>query len=118
MSFKSANSGRSSSSDSKVKMLSPRLALAIDTKGSKQAKERMAFERKSLSRLDRPPISSTTSSSVSMTKADQTSRVESSSFVSNNRELKVQSEGKSSTSKSTVNLSRKPVEIPITAGMT
>ncbi|XP_024020786.1 uncharacterized protein LOC21402590 isoform X4 [Morus notabilis] len=115
MSFKSANSGRSSSSDSKVKMLSPRLALAIDTKGSKQAKERMAFERKSLSRLDRPPINSTTSSSVSTPKADQTSRVESSSFVSNNRELKVQSEGKSSTSKSTVNLSRKPVEIPITA---
>lgn len=117
MSFKSVNSGRSSSSDSKVKMLSPRLALAIDAKGSKQAKERTAFERKTLTRLDRPPISSTTSSSVSAPKVDQTSRLESTSFISNNRDLKVQSEGKSSTSKSTVNLARKPVEVPITTGI-
>lgn len=114
MSFKSVNSGRSSSLDSKVKMLSPRLALAIDAKGPKQAKERTAFERKTLTRLDRPPISSTTSSSVSTPKVDQTSRLESTSFISNNRDSKVQSEGKSSTSKSIVNLARKPVEVPIT----
>ncbi|PON49500.1 Zinc finger, FYVE/PHD-type [Trema orientale] len=87
MSFKSANPGRF---DSKVKMLSPRFAQAVDLKGLKQAKERTAFERRSLSKLDRPLVSSTTSSTVSTPKADQASRVESSllSFANNNRDSK------------------------------
>ncbi|XP_030501256.2 ASI1-immunoprecipitated protein 2 isoform X2 [Cannabis sativa] len=117
MSFKSTNTGRSSAGDSKVKMLSPRFAPAVDIKGSKQVRERPTFERKHLSRLDRPPVCSTTSSTVSTPKADQASRVESSliSFASNNRDLKVQSEGKSSTSKSIGNLARKPVETPVSS---
>ncbi|XP_062119700.1 protein PARALOG OF AIPP2-like isoform X2 [Humulus lupulus] len=117
MSFKSTNMGRSSAADSKVKMLSPRFVPPVDLKGSKQVRERPAFERKHLSRLDRPPVSSTTSSTPSTPKSDQASRVESSllSFASNNRDSKVHSEGKSSTSKLTGNLARKPVETPVSS---
>ena len=119
MSFKSPNSGRLGASDSKVKMLSPRYIHTVDLKGLKQTKERTAFERKSLSKLDRPPVSSTTSSTVSTPKAEQASRVDSSllSLASNNRDSRVQSEGKSSTSKLTGNPARKPVETPGTSGM-
>lgn len=119
MSFKSANASRLSASDSKVKMLSPRFTHPVDLKGLKQGKDRTAFERKSLSKLDRPPVISTTSSTVSTPKADQASRVESNllSSASNNRDSKVHSEGKLSTSKSNGNLARKPVETPVTSGM-
>ncbi|XP_060675600.1 protein PARALOG OF AIPP2 isoform X6 [Ziziphus jujuba] len=118
MSFKSVNSSRSNVSDSKVKIISPKFSNVVDLKGLKQAKERNAFERKNLSKLDRPPVSSTTASSTASTlKADQASRVESSlvSHVSNNRDLKVvQCEGKPNIStKSTSNLARKTLETPI-----
>nr|XP_048325913.1 uncharacterized protein LOC107414804 isoform X9 [Ziziphus jujuba var. spinosa] len=118
MSFKSVNSSRSNVSDSKVKIISPKFSNVVDLKGLKQAKERNAFDRKNLSKLDRPPVSSTTASSTASTpKADQASRVESSlvSHVSNNRDLKVvQCEGKPNIStKSTSNLARKTLETPI-----
>ncbi|CAI9785545.1 unnamed protein product [Fraxinus pennsylvanica] len=53
MSFKSTNSGRS---ESKVKMISPRVT---DVQDMKQRKERSSFERKSSSKSERPLISST-----------------------------------------------------------
>lgn len=118
VSFKSLSSSRSNVSDSKVRGLLPKFNNVIDLKGLKQAKERNAFERKILSKLDRPPVSSPTASSTASTpKADQASRVESSlvSHVSNNRDLKVvQCEGKPNIStKSTSNLARKTLETPI-----
>ena len=122
MSFRSANSGRTNATESKVKMLSPKSTHVQDVKGLKQAKERGAFERKHLSKLDRPLVSSTTSSTVSTPKLDQklTSRGETSlpSYISNNRDSKVvQSDGKLSLSKVTSSLGRKGVEIPVTSGV-
>lgn len=123
MSFRSANSGRMNATESKVKMLSSKSTHVQDVKGLKQAKERGTFERKHLSKLDRPPVSSTTvTSSVLTPKLDQklTSRGETSlpSYVSNNRDSKVvQSDGKLSLSKVTSSLGRKGVEIPVTSGV-
>lgn len=124
MSFKSANSGRSNSSESKFKILPSKYSHVKDLKGLKPVKDRNAFEWKKLSKLDRSlTFSTTASSTVSTPKADQkpTPRGEtnSSSYGSNNRESKVlQSDGKSSTlSKSNSTLSRKGIEIPVTSGM-
>nr|XP_023874432.1 uncharacterized protein LOC111986766 isoform X4 [Quercus suber] len=122
MSFRSANSGRTNATESKVKMLSSKSTHVQDVKALKQAKERGTFERKHLSKLDRPLVSSTTiSSTVSTPKLDQklTSRGETSlpSYISNNRDLKVvQSDGKLSLSKVTSSLGRKVVEIPVPSG--
>ncbi|KAK9994121.1 hypothetical protein SO802_023824 [Lithocarpus litseifolius] len=122
MSFRSANSGRTNATESKVKMLSSKSTHVQDVKGLKQAKERGTFERKHLSKLDRPLVSSTTiSSTVSTPKLDQklTSRGETSlpSYISNNQDSKVvQSDGKLSLSKVTSSLGRKGVEIPVTSG--
>ncbi|XP_075647763.1 protein PARALOG OF AIPP2 isoform X4 [Castanea sativa] len=122
MSFRSSNSGRMNAAESKVKMLSSKSTHVQDVKGLKQAKERGTFERKHLSKLDRPLVSSTTiTSSVSTPKLDQklTSRGETSlpSYVSNNRDSKVvQTDGKLSLSKVTSSLGRKGVEIPVTSG--
>ncbi|XP_059435246.1 uncharacterized protein LOC132168162 isoform X4 [Corylus avellana] len=121
MSFKYANTGRTNAPESKVRMLSSKFTHLQDPKGLKQAKERGTFERKILSKLDRPLVSSATgSTTVSTPKVDQklTSRGETSlpSFVSNNRESKVvQSDGKSSLSKVTSSLGRKGVEVPVTS---
>uniref|UniRef100_A0A2N9HYY1 Zinc finger PHD-type domain-containing protein n=1 Tax=Fagus sylvatica TaxID=28930 RepID=A0A2N9HYY1_FAGSY len=121
MSFKSANSGRTNATESKVKMLSSKSTHVQDVKGLKQAKERGTFERKHLSKLERPVVNSTTASStVSTPKLDQklTSRGETGlpSSISNNRESKViQSDGKLSLSKVTSSLGRKGVEIPVTS---
>jgi len=102
MSFKYANSGHSNATESKVRMLSPKFTHVQDPKGLKQTKERGTFERKNLSKLDRPLVSSTSLPS----------------FVSNNRESKVvQSDGKSSLSKVTSSLGRKGVEVPVTSGV-
>lgn len=102
VSFKSANSGRSNVSESKVKMLSSKVTPLQDLKGLKQGKERSTIERKNLSKLERPLVSLTTSSAmVSTPKVDQASRGETSllSSVSNLREHKaVLSDGKLSTS--------------------
>ncbi|KAK2658446.1 hypothetical protein Ddye_004979 [Dipteronia dyeriana] len=119
MSFRS-NPGRSSTSESKFKMLSPRYSKIQDLKPLKQVKGRNAFERKDLPKLDRPLCGSTVAgSAVSTPKVDPklTSRCETTSPSSaNNRESKVmKSEGKLSTlSKSTSNLSRKALEVPVT----
>ncbi|KAL5767551.1 hypothetical protein ACOSQ2_014334 [Xanthoceras sorbifolium] len=116
MSFRS-NPGRSS--ESKFKMLSPRLSHVQDLKGMKQVKERNTFERKNLSKLDRPLAGSTVAgSAVSTPKVDQklTSRNETTSpSCANNRESKVmKSEGKLSTlSKSNSNVGRKALEVPV-----
>ncbi|KAK0591399.1 hypothetical protein LWI29_001106 [Acer saccharum] len=119
MSFRS-NPGRSSTSESKFKMLSPRFSKIQDLKPLKQVKGRNTFERKNLPKLDRPLAGSTVAgSAVSTPKVDPklTSRSETTSPSSaNNRESKVvKSEGKlSSLSKSTSNLSRKALEVPVT----
>ncbi|KAL5568287.1 hypothetical protein UlMin_024862 [Ulmus minor] len=115
MSFKAPNLGRSNASESKVKMLSSKYS-HVDAKGLKQAKERTTFERKSLSKLDRPPVILSPSSTVLTPKADQTPRAESSlPSYANNRDSKVvQCEGKSSNlSKSTSNIARKAAETPV-----
>ncbi|PPS06182.1 hypothetical protein GOBAR_AA14464 [Gossypium barbadense] len=110
MSFKSTNSGRLSTGESKFKMLSSKYAYVQDLKGLKQVKEQISLERKNLSKLDR------SSSTVSTPKVDQklTTRTDtiSHSSASNSRETKaVRSDGKPSTlSRSTTNLVRNGVE--------
>lgn len=113
MSFKSTTLGRRDASDSKVKMLCPKeLNHFIDLKGLKQPKERNTFDRKVLTKIDRPLVCSTpTGSTVSTPKVDHQSHVESSSTSSlTNRDLKaVHCEGKSSNpSKLEGNLACKP----------
>ncbi|KAJ1415165.1 Zinc finger, PHD-type [Sesbania bispinosa] len=113
MSFKSSNLGRAT--ESKVKMLSPKSVTAQDLKGSRHAKESGVSDRKFLSRIDRPVICSTMASSVVSPKGDQklTPRGETAkpSAVNNNREPKVNQDGKlSSLSKSMNNISHKSPE--------
>lgn len=126
MSFKSVSSGRPGATESKVKMLSPKFSHGQDIKGLKQVKDRNTFERKNLSKLDRPLGSSvTTSSNASMLKDDQklTPRCENVmvSSANNSRELNAnaaQSDGKVGTlSRSTSSIARKGAEIPVTSGM-
>ncbi|MFQ6623786.1 hypothetical protein Gotur_004214 [Gossypium turneri] len=110
MLFKSTNSGRLSTGESKFKMLSSKYPHVQDLKGLKQVKEQISLERKNLSKLDR------SSSTVSTPKVDQklTTRTDtiSHSSASNSRETKaVRSDGKPSTlSRSTSNLARNGVE--------
>ncbi|XP_020214859.1 uncharacterized protein LOC109798859 isoform X2 [Cajanus cajan] len=99
MSFKSSNLGRSSAIESKVKMLSSKPGTAQDLKASRHAKESGSFDRRFLSKIDRPVIRSTMDSSVvSTSKGDQkhTPRGETAkpSTVNNNREFKVTQDGK------------------------
>ncbi|XP_017977038.1 PREDICTED: uncharacterized protein LOC18599595 isoform X1 [Theobroma cacao] len=117
MSFKSTNSGRLNTGESKFKMLSSKYSHVQDLKGLKQVKERISLERKNFSKLDR------SSSTVSTPKVDQkqTPRADtiSNSSASNNRESKVvQSDGKPSTlSRSTSSLARKVVENAVTSAV-
>ncbi|KAM2731068.1 hypothetical protein EV1_002240 [Malus domestica] len=117
VSFKSASSGRSNVSESKVKMLSSKFSHVPDLKALKQAKERSVVERKFLSKLDRPMANFTTANStVSTPKSDLASRGETSLLSSvSNREPKVAlPDGKLSTSKSSV--TRKGFDTQITSG--
>ncbi|CAK7333685.1 unnamed protein product [Dovyalis caffra] len=125
MSFKSVTSGRSSTNESKVKMLSSKFSHIQDTRALKQVKDRNAVDRKNLLRLDRPSGSSMTSSAVASTpKVDQrlTPRGESAiaSSPSNNRELKsAQCDGRLGTlSRSTSSVGRKGADIPVRASST
>lgn len=117
MSFKSTNSGRLNSGESKFKMLSSKYPHVQDLKGLKQVKEQISLERKNLLKLDR------SSSTVSTPKVDQklTTRTDtiSHSSASNSRETKaVRSDGKPSTlSRSTSNLARNGVENAVISGM-
>ncbi|KAL2329271.1 hypothetical protein Fmac_022698 [Flemingia macrophylla] len=99
MSFKSSNLGRSSAIESKVKMLSSKPGTAQDLKVSRHAKESGSFDRKFLSKIDRPVIGSTmVSSVVSTSKDDQKStphdETAKPSTVNNNREIKVTQDAK------------------------
>lgn len=94
MSFRSVNSGRLNSTDSKVKMLSPKFPHAQDIKGQKHTKERSFLERKSSIRLERPLINSSStvaSSTSSSPRVDRNLSVRDETVpfsISNNRELK------------------------------
>ncbi|KAI9086920.1 hypothetical protein K1719_031081 [Acacia pycnantha] len=122
MSFKSMNLGRSSTTASKVKPLSSKSVPAQDLKGTRLAKDSSAFDRKSLSRVDRSAACSTMATPVVLTpKGDQKSTTLSEtikpSSVGNNRDLKVNQDGKLSTlSKSTSNVGRKGVEPQVCSG--
>ncbi|XP_058778431.1 uncharacterized protein LOC131652556 isoform X2 [Vicia villosa] len=109
--FKSASLGRSSAIESKVKMLSPKSATTQDLKGSRHLKESGAFDRKYLSRNDRHVASS----AVSTPKGDQKLTPRGEAIIkpsaANNRELKINQDGKSNVpSKSMNNISRKSLE--------
>ncbi|XP_047181245.1 uncharacterized protein LOC124847732 [Vigna umbellata] len=109
--FKSPSLGRTNATESKVKMLSPKSAAVQDLKGSRHLKESGAIDRKFPSRIDRPVVSSV----VSTAKGDQrlTPRAESSkpSTMNNNRELKVNQDGKANAlSRSMSNINRKSLE--------
>ncbi|XP_054811853.1 uncharacterized protein LOC129313051 [Prosopis cineraria] len=122
MSFKSTSLGRSSTTASKVKLLSSNSVPAQDLKGTRPAKDSSAFDRKSLSRVDRPVVCSTMATSVVSTpKGDLKSTTLSETIkplsVSNNRDLKVNQDGKLSTlSKSISNVGRKGVEPQVCSG--
>ena len=116
--FKSSSLGRSNATESKVKMLSPKSATTQDLKGSRHLKESGAFDRKFPSRIDRPVASSV----VSSPKGDQklTPHAESSkaSAMNNNRELKVNQDGKScALPRSMSNISRKSLEPQVSSGV-
>uniref|UniRef100_A0A6N2L550 AIPP2-like SPOC-like domain-containing protein n=1 Tax=Salix viminalis TaxID=40686 RepID=A0A6N2L550_SALVM len=122
MSFKSVSSGRSSTNELKVKMLSSKFSQIQDSRGLKQVKDRDAVDRKKLSRLDRPLGSSMTSSAVvSAPKVDQrlTPRGESviAPSTGNPRELKsAQSDGKlGALLRSTSNVGCKGADTPVTS---
>ncbi|XP_058778455.1 uncharacterized protein LOC131652572 isoform X2 [Vicia villosa] len=109
--FKSSSLGRSSAIESKVKMLSPKSATTQDLKGSRHLKESGAFDRKYLSRNDRHVASS----AVSTPKGDQKLTPRGEAIIkpsaANNRELKINQDGKSNApSKSMNNISRKSLE--------
>ncbi|KAJ8761697.1 hypothetical protein K2173_004473 [Erythroxylum novogranatense] len=118
-SFKSVNSSRLNAAETKVKMLSPKFSHNQDVQGPRQ--KRNAFERKNLSKLDRPLVSSVIRSSVVATpKADSktTNRGESAvSSSSNNREIKpVQSDVKmGSLLRSTSCISRKGADVLVSS---
>ncbi|XP_039006071.1 uncharacterized protein LOC120133579 isoform X2 [Hibiscus syriacus] len=93
MSFKSINSGRLNTTESKYKMLSSKYPPVQDLKGLKQVKEQISLDRKNLLKLDR------SCSSVFTPKVDQklTPHADtiSHSSASNNRDTKsVRSDGK------------------------
>ncbi|KAJ6884298.1 hypothetical protein NC652_031331 [Populus alba x Populus x berolinensis] len=121
MSFKSVNSGRSVTIESKGKMISSKYSHTQDARGLKQVKDQNAIDRKNLLRLDRPLGSSMPNSAVSTPKVDQriAPRGESAivSSTSINRELKsTQSDGKLGTlSRSTSSVGRKSADIPGTS---
>ncbi|KAI4295253.1 hypothetical protein L6164_035319 [Bauhinia variegata] len=123
MSFKSTNLGRSSATESKVKMLSSKSSHTQDLKGSRHTKEWGAVDKKIPSRVDCSAICSAMSGSVVSTpKGDQklTPRGETSKPLSgNNRELKVNQDGKSSSlSKSTSSVGRKGVDPAVSSERT
>lgn len=108
--FKSSSLGRSSAIESKVKML-PKPATIQDLKGSRHFKELGSLDRKYLSRNDRPVASSV----VSTPKGDQKLTPRGETVIKpsavNNRESKINQDGKlSASSKSTNNISRKSLE--------
>lgn len=109
--FKSSSLGRSSAIESKVKMLSPKSATTQDLKGSRHLKESGALDRKYLSRNDRHVASS----AVSTPKGDQKLTPRGEAIIKpsavNNRELKINQDGKlNAPSKSMNNVSRKSLE--------
>lgn len=118
MSFKSTNLGRSSATSSKVKLLPSKSLPAQDLKGT-----RHAFDRKSLSKVERSVVCSTMATSVVSTpKGDQKhatfSETSKPSSISNNRDSKVNQDGKLSTlSKSVSSIGRKGVEAQVSSGM-
>ncbi|XP_061354417.1 protein PARALOG OF AIPP2-like isoform X2 [Gastrolobium bilobum] len=107
--FKSSSLGRSSATEPKVKMLSPKSATASELKGSRHLKESGSFDRKFPSRNDRPVASSvlfTPKGDQRLTPRGDTPKP---STVINSRELKVNHDGKLS-AKSTSNISRKSLD--------
>ncbi|XP_044498759.1 uncharacterized protein LOC123220565 isoform X3 [Mangifera indica] len=116
-SFKSTNFGRTSTSESKFRALSPRLSQEL--KGLKQVKERNVFDKKNMLKLEKSHTGlATASAAVPTPKVGQKliSHGESVplSSAGNNRESKiVKSEGKvSMLSKSNSNLARRGAEVP------
>ncbi|OIW11148.1 hypothetical protein TanjilG_22955 [Lupinus angustifolius] len=124
MLFKSSSLGRSNSTESKVKAISPtKSATSQELKGSRHSKESGPFDRKLPFRIDRPVACSSTPSSFSTSKGDQklTPRGETtkSSSVNNSRELKANSDGKFSTlSKSESNINRKSLNPQVSSETT
>ncbi|XP_057456823.1 uncharacterized protein LOC130747802 isoform X3 [Lotus japonicus] len=106
MSFKSSNLGRAT--DSKVKMLSSKPGTAQDLKGSRHGKESGVFDRKTLSRIDRPVVSAS-KGDQKLTPRGETAKP---SAVNHNREFKVNQDGKlNSLSKSMNNIGHKSREL-------
>ncbi|CAL0311365.1 unnamed protein product [Lupinus luteus] len=123
MLFKSSSLGRSNSTESKVKTISPtKSATSQELKGPRHSKESGPFDRKLPSRIDRPVACSSTPSSFSTPKGDQklTPRGETtkSSSVNNSRELKANLDGEFSTlSKSESNINRKSLEPQVSSAV-
>jgi hypothetical protein len=112
MSFKSSNLGRDTVS--KVKMLSSKSGTSQNLKGSSLAKESAVFDRKSLSRIDRPVIS-TSKRDQKFTPHGETVQP----LATNcNQEFKVNHDGKSSSLSKPVNsISNKIPEPQVISGM-
>ncbi|KAL5098666.1 hypothetical protein RYX36_002993 [Vicia faba] len=109
--FKSSSLGRSSAIESKVKMLSPKSATTQDVKGSRHLKESGSFDRKYLSKNDRHVASS----AVSAPKGDQKLTPRGEAIIKpsavNNRELKINQDGKLNVPSKSMNIiSRKSLE--------
>ncbi|KAK7405940.1 hypothetical protein VNO78_07552 [Psophocarpus tetragonolobus] len=117
--FKSSSLGRSNAAESKVKMLSPKSVTTQDSKGSRHLKESGAFDRKFPSRIDRPVASSVVSTPKGDQKLTPRAEISKPSAMNNNRELKVNQDGKSSAlSRSMSNISRKSLEPQVSSERT
>ncbi|RDY10635.1 hypothetical protein CR513_04795, partial [Mucuna pruriens] len=117
--FKSSSLGRSNATESKVKMFSSKPATTQDLKGSRHLKESGAFDRKFPSRIDRPVASSVVSTPKGEQKLTPRAETTKASAVNNNRELKVNQDGKASAlSRSMSNMSRKSLEPQVSSERT
>ncbi|KAK7308008.1 hypothetical protein VNO77_41556 [Canavalia gladiata] len=117
--FKSSSLGRSNAAESKVKMLSPKSATTQELRGSSHLKESGAFDRKHLSRNDRPIASSVISTPKGDQKLTPRGETTKASAVNSNRELKVNQDGKfNALSKSMSNISRKNLEPQVSSEKT
>ncbi|CAJ1934107.1 unnamed protein product [Sphenostylis stenocarpa] len=124
MSFKSSHLGRSNVTESKVKSISSKPGIAQDLKASRHTKESGSLDRKFLPKIDRAVICSTMGNSVvSTSKGDHklAPRGENAkpSTVNNNREFKVNQDGKLySLSKSMNNTSSRSPEPQVSSDRT
>jgi len=122
MSFKSSHLGRSNTNESKVKSSFSKHGIVQDSKALRHTKELGSLDKKFQPKIDRPVIHSTMVSSVSTSKGDHKlaplGETAKPYTVNNNREFKVNQDGKVySLSKSMSNTGSRSPEPQVSSGV-